>query len=224
MHENANGQSNGHSPAAAPTIVRALRILQIEPGTDYHIWTLSDKYGGLLTHFKQRSFYCGGKDCPSHVHLKSDTIWKGYAAVGVWNPATKKWMPWVLEISEHLELDFRGLWKRDQVWEIWRDNLGKKKTTPITAKLLEDSHDAKLCPPAFDYLPVLKTRYHTSHIQLNHFNPLPPRVLVEDVAGPGPEILASREGGGTIETPEDFKKFREEYERRKKTPTESKPK
>lgn len=221
--ESQNGHTNGKLQSPPPRApMRALRVLSIAPATTYHVMFLADEYGGCFTHYKKKSHYCKGTDCPAWLHNCGDTTWKGYAPVVVWNSARNVWMPWVLEMTESLELDLRGILRRGQIWEIWRDPLGKK-STPVEGKLLEEDRDASRIPKAFDIVPVLRGLYHLTQIDLTSRNPMPPRTLVEDIPDDGPAILKAGPAKG-VDLPDDFS-YTEELKKRvqaKKTPTEKK--
>lgn len=201
--------------------IGVLRVFRVEEGTTVHARTLSDGYSGLITHYyKKRSLICRGDDCDSMIH-KTERVWKGYAAVELWNAATKLWNPWVLEITESLELDLRGKWKRGQVWEFYRDTPTKGKAMPITGKLLEERDPATM-PPAFEFRPVLLHLYHVHAIHLGALNPMPPRVLVQASEGDAPKILSTAENGKPVVDAETEQKYQEFLNRNKRTPTEKK--
>jgi len=205
----------------SPKQVGVLRVFRIEEGTTVHARTLSDGYKGVFTHYvKRRSVLCGGDDCDGPTH-KTPKIWKGYAAVELWNAATNHWNPFVLEITESLELDLRGKWRRGQVWEFYREMPTKKKSMPITGKLLEE-RDPSSVPPEFDYRPVLLHLYHVHAIHLGVLNPMPPRVIVEASEGNGPAILAGAGAGKPQMDAETEQKYQEFMNKMKKTPTEKK--
>jgi len=200
---------------------RTLRIFRVEEGTTVHARTLSDGYAGLFTHYTRgRSVYCKGDQCDSVVH-KVDRIWKGYAAVELWNVATKKWTPVVLEISEALELDLRGLWKRGQVWEFYRDRPTSKKAMPIMGKLLEERGPDSV-PPPFDFKAVLMHLYHQPIIHLGALNPMPARILVLDSEGAPPAILEPAKVDEKPVDPKVEEEFRKRFNLNKRTPTERK--
>jgi len=169
-----------------------LRVFRIDPGTTHHLRTLSLMYGGLFTHYvKGSSRYCAGDECRPEYH-RCDRIWKGYASVEVYGQKEKKWFPVVLEMTEGLEQDFRGVYTRGQVWEVWREPQPTRKATPVKGKLLEE-RDEKTFPEAFDYLPVLKHLYHCERIDIGAVNPLPPRVIVSPSDGAPPAVLIGKE-------------------------------
>lgn len=204
-----------------PNALGILRVFRIEEGTTVHARTLSDGYLGLFTHYvKRRSVLCQGEDCEAAIH-RAGKIWKGYAAVELWNAPTNRWNPFVLEITESLELDLRGIWKRGQVWEFYRELPVKKKSMPISGKLLEE-RDPTTVPPAFDFRPVLLHLYHVHQIHLGALNPMPPRVIVKASEGDGPAILSSERNGTPTVDPEVERQFQEFLRTGKKTPTEKK--
>jgi hypothetical protein len=204
--------------------VGVLRIFRVEEGTTVHARVLSEGYRGIFTHYARgRSVYCQGDKCEATLH-KLDRVWKGYAAVELWNVATKKWNPVVLEISEALELDLRGFWKRGQVWEFYRDLPTKKKSMPIMGKLLEE-RDPLAMPPEFDFKPVLLHLYHVQSIRLDCLNPMPPRVMVTESDGAGPTILDPiRDAQTAAVDPEKEAEFRKRFNLDRKSPTERKKK
>lgn len=221
MEAHANGAPTSNGQPESKPAGRVLRVFRVEPGTTCIARTLSDQYGGLFTHYvRGRSHLCIGEDCQPLIH-KTDRYWKGYAAVEIWEQARRVWTPWCLEITEHLELDLRGLFRRGQVWEFWRDGQTGKKATACQAKLLEE-RDPEKFPKAFDFVPVLKHLYHVPAINLQAKNPLPPRVIVEESEGDGPAIYETFgkpapafEGSAQ----EAWQRYQNE---KKKTPTERK--
>lgn len=218
-----NGNYNGKgADAGKRRIVRALRVLSIGEGQDHIIMTLADRYGGLFTHFKRRSFLCRGPDCPATLHNSTDTCWKGYTPILAWDRGAKVWVPFVLEITEALELDFRDQFARGQIWEVWRDVRGKR-ASPVQGKLLPEARDPATIPEPFDITPVLQALYHCTAVALTHKNPLPSRVLVEDVIAEAPEICAERKPATPV--PGDFSfadEFRKRRDESRKSPLERK--
>ena len=201
--------------------VYPLRVLRIEPGLNFHVRTLSLMYGGVFTHFvRGRSHLCQGETCRADFH-REQRIWKGYASVEVYDQRVNRWAPFVLEITEALELDLRGIYTRGQVWEIWREAQTGRKATPVLAKLTEE-RDEKTFPAAFDYVPVLKHLYHVERIGLDAVNPLPPRIILPTSEGDAPEAL--RKEPRKLVPPEIS--FAEEAKKRhmkaRTTPTEKK--
>ena len=219
-----NGSSTTPARAAASSpvnTVHAIQVFRIDEGQTVHLRTLSDSYGGLFTHwYRGRSVYCPGVECASVVH-KISRIWKGYAAVEIYVEQRKKWMPWVLEISEHLELDLRNRFERGQVWEIFRDVPTNHKAQPVQGKLHEQ-RDASTFPAAFDVRPVLMHLYHIPAVDLSHKNPMPPRVIVEESDGAPPAILATAGAAKPLVSDEEVKRRLDDFFKKQKTPTEKK--
>ena len=172
---------DGPRPPSAPTEgATRLSVHRVDPGKSVVVQSLhSGRVPGLFAHWaRSRSVYCDPEGCPSGIH-KEPKFWKGYLAVRLYNPRSGKWLPTVLEVSEHLELDLRGVLERGQLWEIARLPQTGKKRQPVFGKLLE-RRAAGSCPPDFCVLPVLVHLYHVSTICLDAENPLPPRVMVEE--------------------------------------------
>lgn len=219
-HNGTNGHANDDGEIVQET--NALRVYRVNPGDVVHLRTLSDGYGGLFTHFfKNRSYYCSGPDCNSMYH-KMPRIWKGYSAVEIYSVEKKKWRPFVLEISEHLELDFRGIYKRGQVWELYRTLQTGKKATPVQGKLHEERGPSSV-PAAFDIRPVLLHLYHCMAVSLDAKNPMPPRTFLADSDGDAPKVLAEASKGYEPMSLEEHERRMKEWNERKKTPTETKP-
>lgn len=195
-------------------ILRALRVWRVEPGATVFVRMLGENYGGIFTHyFRGRSQCCRGEDCPAAVH-NVDKIWKGYVAAELWVPkvGTKKggvWSPICLEITEHLELDFRFVYQRGQTWELSRPAVKKGESSPITGVLAE-TRDPTTLPKAFDVYATLRAFYHVEGITLAMKNPLPARTLVTDSEDDGPELLRRPE---RVKIPDDFS-FAEDHKRR----------
>jgi hypothetical protein len=174
-----------------PSIVLPLRVYRVQAGTTVMLRTLANSYKGLFLHFhNKRSHLCRGEQCPREIHQVPPT-WKGYTPVELFEPSKAKWLPAVLEVTEHLDLDFRHLFKRGQIWEIFRDSVGKRKGTPVCGKLLEE-RDGKTFPAAFDVVKVLLTMYHVQQIRLDQDNPMPDRSLVTYSEGDAPACTKTK--------------------------------
>jgi hypothetical protein len=139
--------------------------------------------------------------------------WKGYLSVETWHAAKRLWLPTVLEVTEHCELDLRDHYQRGQVWEVSRAKEVTKKKQPVRATLLEQC-DEKTFPQPHDLLPVLRTIYHHLQISLEHENPMPGRVMVEPSTGAPPPLKVHPAEDARV-SPEQLKKLREEFDRRK---------
>jgi len=171
--------------------VLPIRIFRLEPGASAFVRLLSPRYGGLFTHWKGgRSIYCAGEDCPAALH-STEKFWKGYGAVEAWCPIKNLWYPAVFELTEHLELDFRGQWERGQVWEVQRVKHKQAKREPIRADL-QELLDANTLPADFDFLVVLKRMYHRERIDLGSKNPLPPKICLPPSVGLPPQKLCPK--------------------------------
>lgn len=215
----ANG-TNGHATQPSPTpAANPLTIFRIGAGAVAHVRVLSNDYRGVFTHwYNRRSFYCAGKDCNQLAH-RLDKIWKGYASVEVYSADRKRWVPFVLEISEHLELDLRGVWARGQVWEMWREDQATKKPNPVQGKM-QELKAPETFPPAFDIRPPLLHLYHLHSIDLSAINPLPPRMFLAESEGDAPKALQTRQGVDEPMTDEQWEKYREQWQAKRKSPSE----
>jgi hypothetical protein len=173
--------SGGHVPPSNRDPVN-VRILRIDKGRSFVVRFLAYNPYGLYVHWRGseksgRSVYCCGVDlgCPCH---KQERFWRGYAPVEVQSPSGTLWYPTVLEISEAMELDFRGTAERGTVWQVERLSRRAGRRSGLKATLLGRRDPSKLRSP-FDVLPILRTCYHAEEISLVHLNPAPPRVLLE---------------------------------------------
>lgn len=177
--------------ASSSSANHVLRVLRIAASESKHIRTLSGAYGGIRTHYvKARSLYCVGEKCPTSVH-QTGSYWKGYAPIEWYDLHRQMWVPAVLEITESLELDFRGRFKRGQCWLLERLPQTGRTKTPITGLWIEDMSDRDL-RPAFDITPVLRTLYHVESIALDQKNPTPDRVILEPSMGAPPPGVGER--------------------------------
>ncbi len=217
---NGKHETNGKAPAPPrPALVTVVEIFRIRENTTAHVRALSDDYGGLITHWARgRSMYCIGDGC-QHRACKSDRTWKGYTPVQVYSAERKKWAPAVLEITENLEPDLRGRWRRGQIWEMWMETDKKGKRSPVQGKLIED-HDPDKMPPPFDVVNVLRRLYHIDVIRLTTKNPMPPRLVLEESDGPAPAILGQRVDEERPMTDEEWQAKMKQLEERRRTPTE----
>lgn len=158
---------------------------------------------GLITHYWQKQGYrCPGEGCKDCAR-QEDRIWKGYVPVLHWRKTEKFWLPAILEISESLELDLRGVYSRGQVWEFRRAMPEGGKKPPITGRWNSQWQQPLACP-AFDVLPGVRWLYHDDAIELNTPSPLPERVLVDPIHMAAPGESAKN----APPTPEEKAKFR----------------
>ena len=205
----------------------AIRVHRIETTAGQFIRMLSPDYKGIFTHFYQkRSHYCTGETCRIATHA-SDRTWKGYAAAELLIRAPKPvWVPICLEITEYLELDFRGIYQRGQLWELYKQDDGKGKKAAITGRLHPDPAPESLRKP-FDIIPCLRALYHRDVVELKHASPLPPRVYLEEVEGELPAVLRQPAQGEEIDkrtTAEAFADYQRQKAQQQRSPTEERKK
>jgi len=165
--------------AEAPTPGQkfALEVTRVRDTGEWIVYVISDRYYGLFTHYtKQGSRACQGVDC--RFCKAVEKVWKGYAAVELLHKEAKCWVPTVLELTEHAELDVRGVWKRGQMWGFTQRVPEGKKHPAVTGQLLPPRKDP-VVPAEFDIRPVLKNFYRLIELPPTIPNPLPPRVVVE---------------------------------------------
>jgi hypothetical protein len=98
------------------------------------------------------------------------------------------WRAWVLEVTESLEEALRGRELRGETWTLFRVQKNGK-TDPVQAVYCERVPESKLST-TFDILPVLLRLFHVSSLRLGAANPLPPKIMMEPVAGDAPTIPA----------------------------------
>ena len=222
--ESMNGKHTTH-PIEPPKKMVIVRVFRIEPGTTAFLRMLSPEYGGIFTHFHRgRSQYCTGQGCVSPAH-KIDRVWKGYVASQVWEAAGKKWFPVCLEITESLELTFRGIYARGQVWELWRHQGPKGKSLPVEGKLCEERDQAST-PPPFSLMPCLRSLFHVDHLDMSELNPLPPRVVVEESRDAGPAALQPKSAEPMADHGESWEQRKarlKDEAKHNKSPTDQKP-
>ena len=192
MHINGNNQNNGRIARSA-YVGKTVKVdvLRCAEGQRFYLRTLAHEYGGLFTHwYKGDSQICRGKECFEAMH-RLPRVWKGYTPVLAFDKILAVWFPKVFEITEHLELDFRGLFAKGQEWLISRDAPVKGKVQPVTG-LLRVAEVRTSLPPAFDMSGVLRNLYRAEQIDLTHANPKPPRTYAEPFEGDAPEDLAEQ--------------------------------
>lgn len=166
----------------------ALRILRIDHGKSTIVRTLGESYKGCFVHWNgSENEYCPGEaDCKPRLHTPDNTVWKGYVATEEWRQELNRWVPILLEITEGLELDFRGRFDRGQVWELSRAPKTKKKKGTAVRGVLLETRDETTFPPPFDFRAHLVSVYHVNPVLLVHDNPMPPRTLVVPSEGAPP--------------------------------------
>jgi len=201
----------------------AIEVFSIKDGTSCFLRTLSPSYGGIMTHyFKGKgSRYCAGPEC-MYLCGKLEKTWKGYCAVEVWLPHAKKYRPFVLELTERLEQDMRGLYERGQVWECYKQSPIGEKKQPVQGKL-QPAQVVKHLPPEFDWQSVVKNLYHVPKMDFSIRNPLAPRVILTDSQDEQPLGLQTEEYKPV--TPEEWEEIKQRskaFNAAKTTPTERK--
>jgi hypothetical protein len=185
-HENTSSEVGGSS--------YELRVIRVKCAETLKVRLLSHELKGCFTHFiKDFSRYCAGYDCNPADH-RTQRFWKGYAAVQVYMPTGSLWMPAILEVTENLELDFRGKWRRGSVWELSRARRTTKKWPPIVGVKISETCPDPL-PEPFDLLPNLLRLFQVEQIALDQVNPLPPRTWVKATIATPPPGAQSREPG-----------------------------
>lgn len=212
-----NGHSKEEKPIAPPPSHQVM-LYRVQGPEAIFIKTLTEDYRGVFTHYKRpESLVCTGDQCRHPLHgIKR--VWKGYVPVLINVPKTPRWVPFCFEITEHLELDLRGVWARGQTWEIYRDTDKKSKNGPIHGKLHLDEPPPNL-PAPFNIVPCLRAVYHTDVIDLCHKSPLPPRVYIEAMEMPVPEATRPKKFDPL---PDDYS-FTEEFKARQQKAAQSRP-
>jgi hypothetical protein len=164
-----------------------LQVFRVDYGSKSTVWTIGRTVLGLWTHWaKGRSLYCPGPICHPALHATPRT-WKGYSAAALYTLPEGFWRPIVLEVTQSLELDFRGSYARGQLWELSRGHKQKGKNPPVRGKLV--SNNPGMEPPEqFPILEALQLLFNFEPIELSVSNPLPARQLMEAIKGPAPRI------------------------------------
>jgi len=197
---------NPANPAQPRPDPLPLGVYRVEYGTKSTIWTIGRRVLGLWTHWlKGRSVYCTGEICHPTLHA-IPRVWKCFVAAAVWTLPEGVWRPIVLEVTEALELDFRGLYERGQLWELSRAHRTPKRNPPVKGVLLNRNPDLEP-PEPFSIMEVLQHLFHQERIELDAVNALPPRQLMEPVNGPPPRTAATTAGEHGM-TPEEWEECR----------------
>ena len=114
--------------AKASACLSAVRVQRVEKDSLLIARMLSEKIGGCNTHYvHNRSRNRAPSHRPSPTYHRSETVWKGYVAAEIWRCATDDWLPVVLELTEHVELDMRDVYARGQLWELRRGQRHREK-------------------------------------------------------------------------------------------------
>ena len=181
-----------------------VEVLRIEEGRNVIVRILDRHCGtahGLMTHYikKDRSYLCLLDECPASRHAVAPN-WKTYIPVLLRDDEHSIWLPRVLEVTEALEVTFRGEVTRGQSWRVWRrtsifDPRRKRtKSFPVEGKQVE-SGQGQNWPEPFDVRPVVARLYRAmeTEIVLNVPNPLPAALYVAEVPMTKEELTADLE-------------------------------
>ena len=187
-----------------------LDVLRIGAGESVILRMLSPSYKGLFTHYiKRRSQYCEGKECACG-NQRVPRVWKGYLAAEEYVQKQNLWLPRILEITEYLELDFRGRYKRGQVWQVKRLAEKKGETNPVTG-VLQEERDEKTFPAPHIIIDGLRHLYHDSGLHLLYDNPLPSRTYVQPSKGDPPKSLCAETSVSPEESKENIRKVLDHF-------------
>ena len=169
----------------------ALRVFRVSAGETAILRMVSAGYSGLFTHWvRGRSIYCPGDSCSTATH-RAGRIWKGYLFAEQWINPSKLWAPVVLEISEHLELDFRHIYARGQIWELSRKEMFGGNKFPSSGKSWRNGTHHNFRRKSIFCL-FLRNMYHEAALICGEKNPLPPRTIVTCSQGDAPEVLREK--------------------------------
>lgn len=188
--------SNSDGPPSAQA--RRLTVTRCLPGDNFGVIFLADgPILGLITHWlKGSSQRCFGDTClPCRSNM--DKVWKGYAPAIFYVKAEKHWLPTVLEVSESLELDLRGIVRRGQEWHLTRALAGRKRKPPTIGRWIRQLHADSL-PPAFPTDQAVRVVYHDNLIETDVPSPLAARSMVEPLQL-NPHGLPDKEQAPSVE-------------------------
>lgn len=164
----------------------ALEVFRVACGHTWFVWLYSYNACGCYTHWIDgRSRYCDPAGCRYKCRTE-ERYWKSYAAAGVFDPDRELYIPVVLEITERLELDLRGVAKRGQRWKLSRAPQDGPSEKPIRG-VLDGERLPSETPMAFDVLPVVRRLYHVEALALTQACPLPSIIRVEAHQGDKPD-------------------------------------
>jgi hypothetical protein len=165
-----------------------LDLFRVRKGEVHFIKTLTSQYGGCFGHFvRGRTRYCPGSHCDCK-HKREERLWYGFAAVVRWDGLRKLWLPAVLQVTQALDHDFHGQYRRGQVWEVSkREADATKQAYPVTGRLIEVLDESQV-PPFFPVKTVVLRVFNVHEADLTYANPMPkqPRVEVPQAPPPGP--------------------------------------
>lgn len=173
-----------HAPESTP-----VRLIATPKKGLLHVMFLGP-YSGLITHWTTAgSIPCLGEErCAQRVHACKE-VWKGYAAVDVWEPITTTWYAAVLEITESLEHLLAGESLRGSVWALHRG--GKGRHQEVIGRL-EERRPVSSVRDAFDFRDLVESFFRMRELTWGVPNPVEPRRLMEILRQAGPQ---SQTGG-----------------------------
>lgn len=163
-----------------------VRLLWVPSGPTISVLFLGG-YRGMLTHYYQsRPRPCLGETaCPADRH-RVPVVWYGYAPVELFRPESLLWVPYVLEITAHLEGRLAGRQLRGEVWQLRRRE-GKRKTAAVEGEKKDQFADAETSP-CFDVLPVLQRFHREDALILDVANPARPMTHLPSAVRRPPQI------------------------------------
>lgn len=196
-----------------------LRVFRLKHSASAFIRTLTPlpecgRVLGCLTHYEGDSFYCdGGTLCTGKRHCLP-WQWKGYVAVEVYDKPLNLWYSAVLEVTEHLEHQFCGVYERGQVWELSkRKARTKRDQPPLEGLMIEEGLAAKI-PQPFPILPqVTRTLNSEIPVELTIINPRPLPTLIRASIGDPPKTRQQRGITPVAPTPEELEQRKEQMAR-----------
>jgi hypothetical protein len=196
---------SGQSPHVPPV---DLAVFRVEKNAKHQIRTLAGtgpgpdrRLLGYMTHWRHGAtrVCVGVPDCEPALH-RIDPIWYGYLAVERWEEQLHLWLPCVLQVTESLELDFRGRLERGQHWTLAMSAV-KKKGNPTRGQL-DGRCDGDELPHPFDILPVLRALFHCPQLQPPSLpNPAPGRIALTPSTGAPPPGSKAAEQAATLRLP-----------------------
>lgn len=196
--------------AAKPPML-PVQVLSVPAESPIAIRFLGAIYG-LNTHWHSgKSVPCpGAQECPLPVH-RSRMLFKAYGPVERWEATHGVWRPAVLEITENLEERLRGRDLRGEVWVLSRED-AKAKASPVIGAFCEALPHAEVSA-AFDIVPILCRFYHVQTLALGAANPIPPKVFLEAVEGPPPNLPPELQPAKAREaSPEETERIRKQLQ------------
>jgi hypothetical protein len=196
---------SGQSPHVPPV---DLAVFRVEKNAKHQIRTLAGtgpgpdrRLLGYMTHWRHGAtrVCVGVPDCEPALH-RIDPIWYGYLAVERWEEQLQLWLPCALQVTESLELDFRGRLERGQYWTLAMAAM-KKKGNPTRGQL-DGRCDGDELPHPFDILPVLRALFHCPQLQPPCLpNPAPGRIALAPSTGAPPPGSKAAEQAATLRLP-----------------------